>query len=285
MTISAEAICRMLFEFHRKQNAKKPGSVHATYLITGTEKPQHDAHTNGVQSQDTQDTIMQSSPPLPGSSAPESQDPVPAEMPVTLVLIAKEEDLEMAKLRFETITGIHIYSLEHTTLSNINSLAECNRKVALSNRSEDPLEGWKHYGTIRNLNVKRRTRSARPQPPAPIPTTAAAKSKPLPPTTKPTVLEKQASEASAKSKESPKEQSAKPTPEPEKDKPSSRKSSVGKPGPMKREASDIFKSFAKSKTKPKKEATESSAEASPVAEPEDGRTLCRLVSLYTANRQ
>jgi hypothetical protein len=39
----------MLFDFHQKQNAKKPGSVHATYLITGTRtppKPQQQPNTN-----------------------------------------------------------------------------------------------------------------------------------------------------------------------------------------------------------------------------------------------
>lgn len=28
----------MLYEFHRNQNAKRPGAVHATYLVYGTKK-------------------------------------------------------------------------------------------------------------------------------------------------------------------------------------------------------------------------------------------------------
>lgn len=29
---------RMLYEFHRTQNARRPGAVHATYLVYGTKK-------------------------------------------------------------------------------------------------------------------------------------------------------------------------------------------------------------------------------------------------------
>jgi DNA polymerase delta subunit 3 len=29
---------RMLYEFHRSQNAKRPGAVHATYLVYGTKR-------------------------------------------------------------------------------------------------------------------------------------------------------------------------------------------------------------------------------------------------------
>lgn len=30
--------CRMLYEFHRSQNAMRPGIIHATYLIYGIQK-------------------------------------------------------------------------------------------------------------------------------------------------------------------------------------------------------------------------------------------------------
>jgi DNA polymerase delta subunit 3 len=33
---------RMLYDFHRTQNAKRPGAVHATYLVYGTKKPSMD---------------------------------------------------------------------------------------------------------------------------------------------------------------------------------------------------------------------------------------------------
>lgn len=44
---------RALFEFHKSQNAKKPGSVHATYLLYGTkpaEKLSHRQHADDAES-------------------------------------------------------------------------------------------------------------------------------------------------------------------------------------------------------------------------------------------
>ncbi|KAK5121522.1 hypothetical protein LTR85_005355 [Meristemomyces frigidus] len=254
---------QMLYEFHRKQNAKKPGSVHATYLITGIRRAQSPAHTNGVHSQeDGDDTVMQSSPPLPSSFAPHHEEEAEEPVAVRSVLLVKEEHLEQAKATFDSVTGIHINSLQANGLSDVQSLTECNRKIVESYASEDPLQAWKQYGTIQNPNVKRRTQRKGPPPPARIAKDADAKMKPLAPTTKPTALEKQASKESKDSQESKpasKPSSAKATPEPSK-----------KPAAVNRQGSDIFKSFAKGKTKPKKEDSQSSAEATAAAtEPED----------------
>lgn len=240
----------MLYEFHRKQNAKKPGAVHATYLLSGTRSPSL-AQANGVHSQDGEDAVMQSSPLMPSSSAPQPDDGIVETIPVRSVMLVKEEHLERAKALFDTISSIHIYSLEASSPSDIHVLTECNRKVAASYATEDPLQAWKQYGTIQNPNVKRRTRRTIPLPAAPIAKDADAKTKPLAPITKST-------EAKTVSRPS----SAKDTPEPE-------KKSVTKPTAPKRQSSDIFKSFSKAKTQPKKEASQSSAEASPAPEPED----------------
>jgi DNA polymerase delta subunit 3 len=67
----------MLFDFHQKQNAKRPNSVHATYLITGTKR--NTEHTNGANARNVDDVDMRSSPfmsSMPGQDAPE---PEPAE--------------------------------------------------------------------------------------------------------------------------------------------------------------------------------------------------------------
>ncbi|KAF2771415.1 hypothetical protein EJ03DRAFT_342192 [Teratosphaeria nubilosa] len=242
---------QMLDDFHRKQNAKKPGSVHATYLLTGARKAT--APTNGVHGQqDGEDAVMQSSPPLPSSSMPKPEDSEES-VAVKSVLLAKEEHLEQAKATFESITGSHIYSLQAKGLSDVQSLTECNRKVTGDYASEDPLVAWKQYGVIQNPHVKRRTLGRKPPPPvAPGPKDEEAKSNPLPPTTKPTVLEKQASKESQDSKTASRPSSAKATSEPQK-----------KPAAPKRENSNLFKSFAKSKTKPKNESQDSSAAPSP----------------------
>lgn len=82
----------MLYEFHRNENAKKPQSVHATYVITGFQKPPvaETPATNGHTKDE--DQIMQSSPYLPSSMPNPDGSP---ELPrVMSIIIAREEDLE-----------------------------------------------------------------------------------------------------------------------------------------------------------------------------------------------
>lgn len=158
---------QMLYEFHRKQNAKKPGSVHATYLLTGTRIIESPPQANGGASQD-EDTPMQSSPPFPSSSAPKPDvDMEGRQSLVRSIMLVKEEDLEQARAVFEDISSTHIYSLEAHTLKDLNVLTECNRKVRAEYASEDPLVAWKQYGTIQNPNAKRRTARKAPLPPPP----------------------------------------------------------------------------------------------------------------------
>jgi DNA polymerase delta subunit 3 len=241
----------MLFDFHQKQNAKKPGSVHATYLITGTRtppKPQH--HANA----DTQ----------PNSSAPQAPEDDAEPTPVRSVLLVKEEHLSQAKATFEKITGIHVYSLAAGGLSDLNSLTECNRKIAVECASEDPLVAWKQYGTIQNPNVKRRTQKRPPLPATSNAKEAPAKANPAP------ALEKQATKASNE----PEPTSAKATPVPEKNTDATKKKTATKPVTLKREASSIFKSFAKGANKAKKPAsTESSAAPSPAPVPAEDESM------------
>ena len=245
----------MLFEFHQKQNAKKPGSVHATYLITGTRLPPKSQQSNNAESQDSEDAVMQSSPPIPNSSAPQAPEEDVEPTPIRSILIVKEEHLQKAKATFEQITGIHVYSLAAGGLSDVNSLTECNRKIAVEYASEDPLLAWKQYGTIQNPNVKRRTQK-RPPPAASAPATKeAAKPKPVP------ALEKQASKASNDSGPD----SAKATPVPEKNTDATKKKTATKPATVKRQPTDLFKSFARGANKAKAASAESSAAASPAA--------------------
>lgn len=216
---------QMLYEFHRKQNSKKPGSVHATYLITGTK--QHPSSSNAIASQDDgQDTTMRSSPPLPSSSYPQPDEEVADNIPIRSIMIVKEEHLDQAKAEFTHITSIHIYSLQPTPLSDIHLLTECTRKVAVDYASEDPLKDWKQYGVIQNSNVKRRTRKG-----GPIPTMPAAPKKEEPAKAKPApTLSKQ---ASTNSNASAKEASSQPA------KTAATKPAAGKKG------SSLFASFAK----------------------------------------
>lgn len=80
----------MLFEFHQQQNAKKPGTVHATYLLSGTKSKE--AATTESEQKDGEDDYMQSSPFVSSSAAqPTEETEEPSVLSITLV---KEEDLE-----------------------------------------------------------------------------------------------------------------------------------------------------------------------------------------------
>lgn len=68
----------MLFDFHKTQNARKPNSVHATYLVAGTRVPEP-----LVPRQDDGDVDMNSSLP--------EVDSIPEQLPVLTVSLVRED--------------------------------------------------------------------------------------------------------------------------------------------------------------------------------------------------
>lgn len=241
----------MLYDFHHKQNSKKPGSVHATYLISGTKRA---VQINSIRSQgDGDDTVMRSSPPLPSSSIPQPDHDTAAATPIRSIMLVKEEHLDQARGLFEAMTSIHIYSLQANGLNDFQPLTECNRRVAAEYASEDPLKEWKTYGTIQNPNVRRKTRKTAPVVPA-------TKAEP--------VKAKAVAAAAAKTSVAEIKEAAKPSTK----NPGAHAQPEGssKPAPSKKASSSIFKSFAKSAADPKKtDSQQSSTVATPAAEPED----------------
>ncbi|KAI9848103.1 MAG: hypothetical protein M1837_001205 [Sclerophora amabilis] len=240
----------MLYEFHRQQNTKKAGSVHATYLIGGIRHhPVEAVIVNGKSTGDGEDENMQSSPLL--SSSMPNQDIEQNRVPVTSITLVREEDLEKCKTLYEKIESIHIYSLQPQTLKDLQILSDSNRDISSKYANEDPLAVGKGYGTIQNPNVKRRT-GRRPMPPS--------------------APSKNAPERPVKDKESDKQDSSQPEKSTKLASNSSSQVSASKnsaasgqstkKGSLKRDSSNIFQSFAKSKPKPKREDTDSSIAAS-----------------------
>lgn len=86
-------IYRMLFDFHNQQNAKKPGTIHATYLVSGTKRREAPVATNGGPKQDGEDDYMQSSPFMMSSSMPQPEDDT-SETSVLNIALVREEELE-----------------------------------------------------------------------------------------------------------------------------------------------------------------------------------------------
>lgn len=86
----------MLYDFHRFQNARKPGSIHATYLLCGTRKPETPPTTNGngnITNGDG-DVPMSDISFLSSSMPGQDVDSAVETIPVTTVILVKEEDLE-----------------------------------------------------------------------------------------------------------------------------------------------------------------------------------------------
>lgn len=74
----------MLYEFHRNQNAKRPGAVHATYLIYGSKKAPDTA--SAPQRGNDGDIEMT-------SSAPETE-PLDEVVPTLTLSLVPEEQLK-----------------------------------------------------------------------------------------------------------------------------------------------------------------------------------------------
>jgi DNA polymerase delta subunit 3 len=90
-------VLRMLYEFHRLQNGKKPGSIHAIYLVAGTKQKSAPMIINGSATRDGADELMQSSP-YRSSPNPDTDDPL-EDSPVLSVTLVREADLQgMLKL-------------------------------------------------------------------------------------------------------------------------------------------------------------------------------------------
>lgn len=80
----------MLYDFHRQQNAKRSGSIHATYLVSGVRAKKNETAGTG-NGRDGEDSFMQSSPYM-SSSLPQPED-LSDEQPVHSICLTREEDL------------------------------------------------------------------------------------------------------------------------------------------------------------------------------------------------
>ncbi|KIW33530.1 uncharacterized protein PV07_00371 [Cladophialophora immunda] len=235
----------MLYEFYEFQNAKKPQSVYATYLLSGTKKrPTLAVATNGTTSghahdYDPDEHIPSSPPPFTSSMLEPSQqsshveEEEPKQTPVRTVTLVREDALEGMKDEYETITSMHIYSLSPARIQDLVTLTDISRGL-FTNGFED--EHNKIYGVIQNPDVRRR-KGKRPAIPGGASKTQPAKEE----TKKPSF---------SHTKPTPKGLTSAPlvkTEEPSR--PSSRDStstsSSAKQPTLKRDASDLFKAFAK----------------------------------------
>ena len=59
-----------------------------------------------------------------------------------------------AKSTFQSISTIHIYSVQPTVLQDLNTLTDVCRETATAHAQDDPLECGGQWGMIQNRNVK-----------------------------------------------------------------------------------------------------------------------------------
>ncbi|KAK4165185.1 DNA polymerase subunit Cdc27 [Cladorrhinum sp. PSN259] len=213
---------QMLYEFHRAQNAKRPGTVHATYLIYGVQKGSQ------VQYGPDGDIEMTSSPPYA-----ESITDVVQSFSLSLV---REEDLKDSLADFEEVISIHVYSVSPTPTKDIGLLVDAANEVLNISTEDD-----KKLVPINNPYVRIRERRGPDLKTAAVAKAPAAKQQPKTP-----AFKAAPAAAPAKVNEEPK-----PEP-PMAEKP---ESTAKKPAPaLKRNASSgIMAAFSKAAAKPKKE--------------------------------
>lgn len=273
---------RMLYEFREQQNAKKPDTIRATYLISGLKREGKQAPPAPEQRKDGEDEVMQSSP-FVASSMPQPEEATLGEL-IPCMTLAKEEHLDRVRATYEKVNSIHIYSLALSSPKDLQVLSDVTREIIETYNTEDPLEANETYGTILNKNVRRRKGRSQNQPAststnAPAAPKAAASKPAVAPTTKHASKESTSStkEASkpttgkeffsrkAASKESTPastQESSKPAAKKEFfSRSSDNKTTTSKAPATKRESSSLMKSFAKT-PKVKRQNTDNSTGAS-----------------------
>ncbi|RAL04176.1 uncharacterized protein BO80DRAFT_422538 [Aspergillus ibericus CBS 121593] len=253
---------QMLYDFHQTENNKKPNSVNATYIITGVQKsPELTSAANGAQDSFYDNNGIPPSSPYVSSSMP-NQDAVTDEIAISSVLLVREEDLEDAKSTFQSISSIHVYSLQPTVLQDLNVLTDVAAEMAASHAQEDPLEYGQSWGMIQGNNVRRRTGGRPPVPAAP----------PAPP--KATIPAKRPikSEEPTQSKVEPEEKAPKVEETTKREETPASTKPIEKTAPPKQKGS-IFSSFAKAKPKQKKEESATPASGVESAEPNGAEDL------------
>ncbi|PNY23496.1 Uncharacterized protein TCAP_06562 [Tolypocladium capitatum] len=137
---------RMLYDFHKYQNALRADSIHATYLVYGA-KSAKSKQQNG-------DVRMSSSMPEPG--------PLSEAISTKTLTLVGEQNLQDLLAEYQEVTSLHIYSLAPHSQSDQAVLAEISSSISEYPKEQDPAAAANKYGTILNPNVRRRNRGGRP---------------------------------------------------------------------------------------------------------------------------
>ncbi|KAI1822274.1 DNA polymerase subunit Cdc27 [Xylaria intraflava] len=161
----------MLYDFHKWQNDKRPGTLHATYIIYGTKaRPEH-------QDGDLEMTDSQAS-----QTSDDMDFPLSDLVPTYTLTLATQEQLQETMSQYSEVACIHVYSLAPHPLKDLQLLADTASQVReLSTTDNETLGSGKVYGSITNLNVRKREAqrgpisAAKARPSNPIPAGSTTK--------------------------------------------------------------------------------------------------------------
>ncbi|KAI1403593.1 DNA polymerase subunit Cdc27 [Hypoxylon fuscum] len=146
----------ILYEFYELQNAKKPRSLYATYLVYGTKK-----QAVKVEEQDG-DVEMTNSQNEEVKDVPFSD-----EVPTYSLSVVNEGQLQELLAEYDKVTSIHIYSLAPHPLEDLQLLGDIGRHVmGMSTEGKVPAVS-KEFGSVTSLDVHRRERHGQSSSPAP----------------------------------------------------------------------------------------------------------------------
>ena len=84
----------MLSDFHNQQTTKKPGSVHAMYLISGVQVAKPSSDLNGTSNDHHADDVPMQSSPFMSSSMPEQEEEEDTTATLKVITLVREEQLE-----------------------------------------------------------------------------------------------------------------------------------------------------------------------------------------------
>ncbi|KAI0173275.1 DNA polymerase subunit Cdc27 [Hypoxylon sp. FL1284] len=144
----------MLYDFHKWQNDKRPGTLHATYLVYGTK--------GRAEKSAEQDGDVEMADSRPGASFSD-------EVPTYTLSLIREAQLQAALAEYDEVTSIHVYSVGPHPVKDLQLLADPARQVMdLSTTGKVPAVS-KAFGSISNPHVHKRER--RGQAPKPITST------------------------------------------------------------------------------------------------------------------
>ncbi|KAF6829882.1 DNA polymerase subunit cdc27 [Colletotrichum musicola] len=219
----------MLYEFHRSQNAMRPGIIHATYLIYGIQKVEKVEEDGDVE--------MTSSPP--------DVEPLMEEVVTHSLTLVPGDRLKEVLATYEEVSAFHIYSLARHPIREPQMLADVSQQIR--EQTNDDSSSLATYGSIANPNVRKRDRKGRPPVAAPAAAVSAAKPAAKPavkkepaPSTKPAAAEAKSTEKTTKESK----------PAPAKESPFSKAASNKATPPLKKSGSSgIMSSFAKAAAK------------------------------------